>query len=238
MTNLITGKNILSQNLLNKADEGNLKNSTYDLTIGNIFALGPENVKERRRKKPHQRYFIEPKEMVFVLSKEHFALPADVTGIATLRTTYTKRGLLALNVGIIDPAFSGPISTALLNFSNQPVEIHVGEKFFRVLFLQHEDVSNFHPPEKECVCESTYIHKLERKAYRDFPRTYLNVPSSDPDFFYRNFWNLLRYGLMYDKFIRIFIIVFGVILILSALSTVLTFWDKVVWLWECFKKLK
>ena len=37
--------------------------------------------------------------MVWVLSKEEFALPKDVTGLATLRTTFTKQGILALNVG-------------------------------------------------------------------------------------------------------------------------------------------
>ena len=70
--------------------------------------------------------------MVWVLSKEEFNLPNTVTGIATLRTTYTKQGILALNVGIIDPNFEGPISTVLINFSDRPRRIKVGESFFSV----------------------------------------------------------------------------------------------------------
>jgi deoxycytidine triphosphate deaminase len=50
---------------------------------------------------------LEPREMVWILSKEEFALPKDVTGFATLRTTFTKQGILALNVGIIDPFLTG-----------------------------------------------------------------------------------------------------------------------------------
>jgi deoxycytidine triphosphate deaminase len=64
-------------------------------------------------------YFLEPREMVWVLSKEEFRMPANVTGLATLRTTFTKQGILALNVGIIDPLFEGPISTALITFFGQ-----------------------------------------------------------------------------------------------------------------------
>ncbi len=236
MTNLITGTEILSRNLLYEADESNLKNSTYDLTIGDIFALGPENVKERRRKGPEQRYFIKPQEMVFVLSKECFKLPEDVTGVATLRTTYTKRGLLALNVGIIDPKFSGPISTALLNFSNRDAEIHVGEKFFRVLFLQHDDVSEFPPPQNERINKQEYIRELERKAHRDFPRTYLNIPSSDTEFFYRNFWKLLRYGFTYNKVVLSFTVFFVAVIIFYVFSDY-TFWEALVLLWEYFSSV-
>ena len=235
MTYLITGTEIFSRNLLYEADEKNLKNSTYDLTIGDIFALGPENVKERRRKGPERSYFIKPQEMVFVLSKEHFALPSDVTGVATLRTTYTKRGLLALNVGIIDPKFSGPISTALLNFSNRDAEIHVGEKFFRVLFFQHNDVSAFPPPQNEGVNKQEYIRELERKAHLDFPRTYLNIPSSDTEFFYRNFWKLLRYGLTYNKYLFFSIIAFlGCIVwyVFSETTFVEFFLNKFIFLFE------
>ena len=159
MTNLIVGKDILSRGLLECADEQHLKNSTYDLTIGDIFAVGPANVKRRRKDGPEKRYFIGPREMVFVLSKEHFALPSNVTGVATLRTTFTKDGLLALNVGIIDPLFSGPISTALLNFSDRPVEIHVGQKFFRVLFLEHDDVADFSPEKDESVEHQEYVRE-------------------------------------------------------------------------------
>lgn len=197
MTNLIIGESIISLGLLREGNPANLKNSTYDLTIGDIFAIGPSNVKERRRDGPVTRYFINPQEMVFVLSKEHFSLPSTVTGIATLRTTFTKDGLLALNVGIIDPCFNGPISTALLNFSDRPVEIYVGQKFFRVLFFEHESVSDYKPDRNESIEKSEYIRVLEKKAYSEFPKTYLNIPSSDDEFYYRNFWKLVWKGMTF-----------------------------------------
>ena len=100
------------------------------------------------------------------------------------------------------------ISTALLNFSNRDAEIHVGEKFFRVLFLQHDDVSEFPPPQNERINKQEYIRELERKAHRDFPRTYLNIPSSGAESLYRNFWKSLWYGLWYNRVIFFVIIIF------------------------------
>ena len=67
-------------------------------------------------------------------------MPGTVSGFATLRTTFTKLGILALNVGIIDPFFKGPISTALINFSDRPREIRVGDKFFRVQLGPFADI--------------------------------------------------------------------------------------------------
>ncbi|MEP1963227.1 dCTP deaminase domain-containing protein [Tateyamaria sp.] len=231
MTNLIVGQEILSRGLLKHADASSLKNSTYDMTVGDIFAVGRENVKERRRSGPHKRYFIEPREMVFVLSKEQFDLPSNVTGLATLRTTLTKNGLHALDVGIIDPSFSGPISTALLNFSDQPVEVCVGQKFFRILFLEHKDVADFHPSFSESIDKETYVQTLEKKAYSEFPKTYLNVPSSDDEFYYRNFWKMLYVGLTFGWLGRFTTIFLGLIVwyLLANTGFLSFFWEKIEW---------
>src|SRR5947209_3059299 len=140
---MIVGKSILDRGLVTGGGTSNLKNSTYDLTVGEIVPIGKRAMKERQRN-PTLSYFLDPREMVWVLSKEEFNIPATVTGLATLRTTFTKQGILALNVGIIDPFFQGPISTALINFSDQPRRIAVGDKFFRVAFFEHEDVTPHH----------------------------------------------------------------------------------------------
>jgi deoxycytidine triphosphate deaminase len=141
---MITGRRILERGLIRDGTDQNLKNSTFDLTIGQIIPIGKRAFLSRRNKSLPAMYFLEPREMVWVLSKEEFRMPANVTGLATPRTTFTKQGILALNVGIIDPLFEGPISTALINFSDRPRRIDVGDKFFRVAFFEHDDVSEHH----------------------------------------------------------------------------------------------
>jgi deoxycytidine triphosphate deaminase len=113
---MITGRQILERGLIHEGTDHNLKNSTFDLTIGQIIPIGKRAFLSRRNRDLLAMYFLEPREMVWVLSKEEFSMPANVTGFATLRTTFTKQGILALNVGIIDPMFHGQISTALITF--------------------------------------------------------------------------------------------------------------------------
>jgi deoxycytidine triphosphate deaminase len=121
---MIVGDDILTRGLVTGGTVENLKNSTFDLTVGAIIPIGKDAVRTRtraraRREEPLTTYFLEPREMVWVLSKEEFALPKDVTGLATLRTTFTKQGILALNVGIIDPFFSRPYQYRVDKFFGQ-----------------------------------------------------------------------------------------------------------------------
>src|SRR5271170_7949988 len=169
---MIVGNDILSRGLVTGGTAENLKNSTFDLTVGEIIPIGKDAIRtrglaKRRREESLATHFLKPREMVWVLSKEEFALPKDVTGLATLRTSYTKQGILALNVGIIDPFFHGPISTALINFSDRARPIRVGEKFFRVAFFEHTDVTAHHARD-ESVERRAYRRDLETVSYSDF----------------------------------------------------------------------
>jgi len=190
---MIVGKSILDRGLVTGGGTSNLKNSTYDLTVGEIVPIGKRAMKERQRN-PTLSYFLDPREMVWVLSKEEFNIPATVTGLATLRTTFTKQGILALNVGIIDPFFQGPISTALINFSDQPRRIAVGDKFFRVAFFEHEDVTPHHPS-TESVSRAEYIKQLEIISYSEFSRSFLNIPQFDNEYYSKQFYSVIFYGM-------------------------------------------
>lgn len=86
-------------------------------------------------------YVLPPRGIVWLMSEEDFSLPDNITGISTLRTTWTKQGILTLTVGIVDPSYAGPLSTAVINFSGKDFPIQKGESFFRTAFFEHERVS-------------------------------------------------------------------------------------------------
>jgi deoxycytidine triphosphate deaminase len=183
---MITGEKILNDGLIQNGSRDNLKHSTYDLTVGRIFKVGQDPSKEESP----SVYFLKPREIVWILSNEEFKMPKNVTGLATLRTTYTKVGVLALNVGIIDPLFTGPISTALINFSDRPRRIDVGEKFFRVAFFEHDDVSMYHPRD-ENIHRDEYISNLETTSFTEFSQNFMNIPSLEDEYYYNKFWQFL-----------------------------------------------
>ncbi|MGY3134578.1 deoxycytidine triphosphate deaminase [Bradyrhizobium sp. USDA 4501] len=213
---MIVGQHILDRKLVVGGSASNLKNSTFDLTVGEIVPIGKKAIKERRKKQPPSSYYLEPREMVWVLSREEFNMPPDVTGMATLRTAFTKQGILALNVGIIDPFFRGPISTALINFSDRPRRISVGDKFFRIAFFEHDDVSQYHVRD-ENVDRAAYVRNLEEISYSDFSPNFLNIPKFDDEFYFQKFWSIIVYGLTRNwkvsiPLLVITIIVFGFLL--------------------------
>lgn len=80
---MITGESILKRDLIKDGEKGCLKNSTYDLTILKFFSAG----ESAKTPITEGTYYLKPRGMVWVISKEEFKLPDTVTGIATLRTT-------------------------------------------------------------------------------------------------------------------------------------------------------
>ncbi len=235
---MIVGKKIIDDGLISGGSVNNLKHSTYDLSVGEIIPIGKEAVNARLKETP-ATYFLEPREMVWILSKEEFALPSNITGLATLRTTYTKNGILALNVGIIDPFFRGPISTALINFSDRPRPIAVGDKFFRVLFFEHDDVTAFHKS-SENFEKTEYIRHLHTISYADFSKSFMNIPSFDDKFYQEKFWSIIYYGITKNKVIAIplsvLVFILGWFLIEQGfIDFLLTKWT---WITENIQKLK
>ena len=86
-----------------------VQGSSFDLTIGCIF--------DHQGKKVVGPFTIKPGHMVQVVSSEELKLSDQVTGHVTYKTTLTRQGIWALTVGIVDPGWTGPVSTTLLNFS-------------------------------------------------------------------------------------------------------------------------
>jgi deoxycytidine triphosphate deaminase len=236
---MIVGNDILSRGLVTGGGVENLKNSTFDLTVGEIVPIGKKAIRARRKDPQISPYFLEPREMVWVLSKEEFNIPANVTGMATLRTTFTKQGILALNVGIIDPMFKGPISTALINFSDRPREIRLGDKFFRIAFFEHADISAFYRG-SENVERAAYIRQLENVSYADFSASFMNIPAFDDEYYFKKFWNILWVGITTRKLISVPILLLLVCVSWYLLET--GFWTFLVakwdWFAEVFKKIK
>jgi deoxycytidine triphosphate deaminase len=196
---MIVGQKLLDEKLVKGGRDANLKHSTYDLTVGDIIPIGKKAIR-KRQKDPGATspYYLEPREMVWVLSKEEFEMPATVTGLATLRTSYTKDGILALNVGIIDPLYRGPVSTALINFSDRPRRIAVGDRFFRVAFFKHDDVTAYHKHD-ESIDRPTYLKNLEQTSYSDFSPSFLNIPAFDDEYYTKKFWSVMFYGFIRNK---------------------------------------
>ena len=79
------------------------------------------------------------------------------------------------------------VSTALINFSDRPRRIQIGDKFFRVAFFEHTDVKAHFRKDENINC-SAYVRHLEDVSYSEFSRSFLNIPEVDEDFCTKRSW--------------------------------------------------
>lgn len=193
---MIVGDRILQRKLVT-ANPENLNHSCYNITVGQIIPADKADLERRFKQGGLDRYLIEPREMVWVLSRETFSLPHDVTGLLTLRPSFTKRGLLTLNTGIVDPFYDGPISAVLINFSDLPREIKTGDYFMRCNFFEHESVETWRPRNDHDQLVhfdnpyAKYESDVENRAQTEFSKNFLNIQEFDDSLLSVTFEKLL-----------------------------------------------
>jgi deoxycytidine triphosphate deaminase len=161
---ILISKEISDLKIVDNPIKESQRETTYDATVGEIIHEGKTFARDA--------YVLPSRGMVWVVSRERFALPPHVTGLATLRTTWTHSGILALNVGIIDPGWHGPLATALVNFSSTNFEIKKGEAFLRVLFISHSETQ----AKEKNISTNEYLRQMRDRSAR-IPNTFLNISS-------------------------------------------------------------
>lgn len=166
---LLVEDQITNANLISPKNQVQLRNSTCDLTIGNIF---PTGLPTKGNGEAKSVFWLKPNHMVFVVSQQRITLPENVTGLASLVTTLTKKGILCLNTGIVDPGYDGHVGATLVNFSNKERPIELNERLFRVLFFEHAELKNCKPVRVE---KADYLSQSKQKSTDEFDQTFLDV---------------------------------------------------------------
>ena len=158
---MLTGISIRNAGVVIGGTETSYRASSYDVRIGQILTNDGEL---------HANFRMPPQGIVQVISKERIKLPHDMTGLATVKTSLCNDGLLALNIGIIDPGYEGRISSFLVNFANVPRVLTRGEPFLRLQFVPLPDGAHTSKP----IDDSAYIASRRQAAAR-FGGTFLNL---------------------------------------------------------------
>lgn len=79
-------------------------------------------------------FILEPQGMVRVISAECIRMPNNVIGYALVKNALSNNCVLAINTGIVDPGYKGPISSTLINFGKEPFVITNETQFLRLTF--------------------------------------------------------------------------------------------------------
>lgn len=152
--------------------------SSVDLTIREILFKDENGVVKSR-----DWAALKPQDSVLIISEEILHVPEGYIAYVFLKNRLSQKGFLALNTGIIDSNYNGPISTLLINFSgeeeNLPMSNDLVDKvFFRIVFHEIEKPVNPQPPS---TAPKVYKVKEKYDSYRSyrflelskFPKTFL-----------------------------------------------------------------
>lgn len=185
--NLLTKEELLDLQIVRRSDQPNcvvtdgFRGTTYDSCVGRIITKKGEHAEDT--------YTLKPRGIVWLISSTRFRMPSNVTGLTTLRTSWTRQGVLTLTVGIVDPGYDGPLTTAVINFGKDDFCIQKGEPFFRTAFFSHAEV------EAEIRDESIENYVKSVKADRTkFSESFLTIDSLAAELVPK-MWALPRWGL-------------------------------------------
>ncbi|MES2112506.1 MAG: hypothetical protein V4577_27380 [Bacteroidota bacterium] len=169
---LLNSSEIKKSGLLEKAVDENYCAHSYDLTAGKIITLD-NNVLEE--------FEIPPQSMAIVVSNETFNLKdKNIVGYTTVKNTLSRKGIMAVNVGLVDPGYVGPISSILLNFGKTSVLLKKGDSFLRMTFQKFTPLKKEDFPKGIQTIQldyDTYVEqrKNEANTYLDSSFLYINV---------------------------------------------------------------
>lgn len=152
--------------------------SSVDLSIREILFKD-----ERNQVRSLGRTLLKPQDSAFVISEEILHVPEGFIAYVFLKNRLSQKGFLALNTGIIDSGYNGPISTLLINFSAVEEYLPVTDSeqdkfFFRVVFHEIEKKPNYQPMPPTPASYDVVDRYDTYRTYRisditKFPKTFL-----------------------------------------------------------------
>lgn len=128
---VLTKKEIKDRKIIQSDAEKNYTNISYDLTVDKIIT---------RKGKIFQNYEVPPNSLVTIISKESVVIPKNIVGHAYVKTSLSQKGIMANNIGLIDPDYSGSLSSVIVNFGKSTYPIKKGDTFLRLSFTNIRDI--------------------------------------------------------------------------------------------------
>jgi deoxycytidine triphosphate deaminase len=158
---------ITARGLINEGfEERCLKDAGYDLQIDTVISQDEKGISKAHKSSVD----LDPQGIVAVISKERVKLPLDVCAYASVKTSLCREGVLAINIGIVDPGWDGPISSLLLNFGRRVHQLRNGDLFLRLTFHSLKHAGSAEPPgrRERGAYETEILSKYDERLSNNF----------------------------------------------------------------------
>ncbi len=162
---LLSGDEIKKRNLIQNDSTDSYRAASYDLRVGKIITWSGEE---------KSSFTLKSQATVLAISSERVKLPRNVSGDATVKTRLCHDGVLAINIGIIDPEYEGLVSSYLINFGRKDFSLNVGQTFLRLAL--HEFTPSEKPPSPHNLSDTEYINERKKETVAVLSETFLHLP--------------------------------------------------------------
>jgi deoxycytidine triphosphate deaminase len=179
---MLSGEQIKRKALIQQDRPDGYRAASYDLAVGSIIpplSRAMTSTEAIPAVKSVDGVIIPPQGMVEVISQERVQLPDNIAGYATVKTGLCEKGILAINIGIIDPLYNGLISSTLINFGKSEFNLKQGEAFLRLTFFEYTPSEKVAKPALKT--DQAYMNDKEAKVLQHLSRTFLNLDQTIKD---------------------------------------------------------
>lgn len=164
---VLSGASISERGLVVGEVKSSLRDGSYDLTIKDFVTAEGKIVDE---------FLLPAQGIVKVISAELVKVPLDIIGYVLVKTKLCNEGVLALNIGIVDPGFEGPLQSALINFGKTDIRLHAGDVFSRISFHSLDKPSL--GPSSAPLSRESVRREVKLQMDRFLPSTFLDIPKT------------------------------------------------------------
>jgi deoxycytidine triphosphate deaminase len=154
----ITGDHLLaavnSQTFIKDGDPKGAEGIKYDFRMGSRIlkaAYGQPLDMDGLTENERTGMFVEPGEVVFVLTEESLELPNDMMAQLVPKRKLSHQGIIALGGFCVDPLYKGKLLVGLYNFSSTRFPLIPRKKLIAAVFyrLEDDEIGAFPEPEAE-----------------------------------------------------------------------------------------
>lgn len=113
---------------------------SVDLHVGDIFQ---PNKKDKESNKVKKRLNIKPGETILVKTLEEIDLPLNIGGICFAPARLSLKGILIVNIGHIDPGYSGKLHFTIVNLGKDSFTIEKGNMLATMLLFEYNKIEDY-----------------------------------------------------------------------------------------------
>lgn len=149
MPTLVTGDDLHSAvrggTFIRNGDGKAVDSVKYDLRLGSTVLKSSIGLPKELSQMQDSEQWIEPGEVVFVLTQEELHLPKNMIATLSPKRAITHRGIMVLGGFAIDPGYQGNLWFGLYNFASTRYPLRTGAKLIACLFyeLSAEEAEKF-----------------------------------------------------------------------------------------------